>query len=183
MTTTTGIEAFRAQLPSSRTRNVEDYAIDGVAPAIALRPDTRDEAQRIVAAANSAGLVLVPLGARTATALGRPLERYDVALDTTGLARVVEYEPNDLTATVEAGMTLATLQETLAVHGQYLPADPPPNDNVTIGGLLATAPRREEREWLRSASHAHGRARCLRRDRRGDLQAPAAAGEHAHARH
>lgn len=139
MTTTTNVEALRSLLPGDRTRNVEDYAIDGVAPSIALRPDTRDEAVRIVAAANSAGLVLVPLGARTATALGRPLARYDVALDTTGLARVVEYEPNDLTATIEAGMTLATFQQTLATNGQYLPADPPPSDNVTIGGLLATA--------------------------------------------
>ena len=76
---------------------------------------------------------------RSALSLGRPLARYDVALDTTGLDRIVAYEPDDLTLTVEAGVTLERLQSVLAEQGQYLPVDTPPDDRVTVGGLLATA--------------------------------------------
>jgi glycolate oxidase FAD binding subunit len=139
MTTAPGVEALRTLLPPDRIRGIEEYAIDGALPALAVRPANREEAARVIAAADDAGLVVVPLGARTQTGLGRPLARYDVALDTTALTRLVHYEPNDLTITVEAGMTLAELQRTLAANGQYLPADPPPSDAVTIGGLLATA--------------------------------------------
>ena len=139
MTTLPAAEALRNLLPPDRVRGIEDYAIDGALPALAFRPANREEAARIIAAADEANLVVVPLGARTQTTLGRPLARYDVALDLTALDRLIHYEPNDLTITVEAGMTLAALQKTLAANGQYLPADPPPSDRVTIGGLLATA--------------------------------------------
>ena len=135
---TTGL-SIEALLEPDRACPPEQYALDGVTPALAFRPQTREETATLLAAADAAGLVVAPLGARTSVALGRPLARYDVALDTTGLDRLVEYEPNDLTVTVEAGMTLARLQQVLGEHGQYLPADPPPDDRVTIGGLLATA--------------------------------------------
>ena len=104
-----------------------------------MRPESREEVAALLGAATDAGLAVAPIGARTALAFGRPLERYDVALDLTALDRVVEYEPDDLTITVEAGLTLAALQQRLGEHGQYLSIDPPPDDSVTIGGLLATA--------------------------------------------
>lgn len=138
-TTASGVEVLRALLPPDRLREPDRYALDGVTPSLALRPVTRDEVATLLAAADKAGLAIAPQGARTSVTLGRPLARYDVALDLTGLDRLVEYEPNDLTVTIEAGMTLARLQEVLGEHGQYLPADPPPDDGVTIGGLLATA--------------------------------------------
>ena len=81
----------------------------------------------------------MPQGGRTALALGRPLAAYDVALDLGGLRRTVEYVPDDLTVTVEAGRRLGALQAELAEHRQYLPIDPPPGDDVTIGGLLELA--------------------------------------------
>jgi glycolate oxidase FAD binding subunit len=43
-----------------------------------------------------------------------------------------------MTTTVEAGCTLAQLQQTLAEHGQRLALDPPWPDKATIGGILAT---------------------------------------------
>jgi glycolate oxidase FAD binding subunit len=61
--------------------------------------------------------------------------RFDIALITTRLHRVVEYEAADLTITVESGMTLGTLKQHLSDHGQFLPIDGP--DEATIGGLLA----------------------------------------------
>jgi glycolate oxidase FAD binding subunit len=133
------LETLRHSVPSDVERETDDYTIDGTQPRLAFRPDDADEAAKLLGAASAAGLAVVPQGARTALSLGRPLERYDIALDLRSMHRVVEYVPDDLTVTVEAGMTLGALQDTLDEHGQYLPVDPPPGNRVTIGGLLATA--------------------------------------------
>lgn len=129
----------RDVLPAEAERAAADYAIDGAAPQLARQPRTREELTGLLAAATDAGLAVVPQGSRTALDVGRPLDRYDIALDMRGLAGIVDYEPADMTVQVEAGMTLRALRAHLAEHGQYLPADPPPGDDVTIGGLLATA--------------------------------------------
>src|SRR5580765_991989 len=59
--------------------------------------------------------------------------------------RVVEYTPEDMTVTVEAGVTLAALQERLAQHGQWLPIDPPAPRTTSIADIInsnASGPRR-----------------------------------------
>jgi glycolate oxidase FAD binding subunit len=53
------------------------------------------------------------------------------------LNRIVDYQPADMTVTVEAAMTLARLQEVLGEHGQWLPIDPPLPEQATIGGIIA----------------------------------------------
>src|SRR5437867_12698722 len=65
--------------------------------------------------------------------------------DLQGMNRVLQYTPEDMTVTVEAGSTLADLQSRLAEHRQWLPIDPPHAEKLTIGALLATnksGPRR-----------------------------------------
>jgi glycolate oxidase FAD binding subunit len=67
----------------------------------------------------------------------------EVVLSTAGLNRVLEHEPGDLTAIVEAGIRLSELQAYLARHGQMLALDPP--GDPTIGACLAgdlSGPRR-----------------------------------------
>ena len=59
----------------------------------------------------------------------------DVVLSTRRLDRVLEHEPGDLTAIVEAGIRLSALQEGLAPHGQMLALDPP--GDPTVGACLA----------------------------------------------
>jgi glycolate oxidase FAD binding subunit len=68
--------------------------------------------------------------------------------------RLLEHEPGDLTATVQAGITLDALQEALRRQGQWLSLDPPWSDRATVGGILAansSGPRR----------HLYGTARDL----------------------
>jgi FAD/FMN-containing dehydrogenase len=59
------------------------------------------------------------------------------AVDLSALAAVVEHHPEDMTASVEAGMTVAALQKNLRKFGQWLPIDPPDAEKLTIGDLLA----------------------------------------------
>lgn len=141
MTTTSpaDVEAIRTALLPGSERPVADYVIDDTTPAAAFEPATREDLATVLRLASEQGLVVVPQGGRTALALGRPLEGYDIALDIGGLRQTVEYVPDDLTVTVEAGRRLGALQAELREQGQYLPIDTPPSDDVTIGGLLATA--------------------------------------------
>ena len=71
--------------------------------------------------------------------LGNAPSRYDVALVLTGLNRVMEYQPEDLTTTVQAGITLAALDAELRKEGQFLPLDPPGYERTTLGGVQASA--------------------------------------------
>jgi FAD/FMN-containing dehydrogenase len=70
-------------------------------------------------------------------------EAGDVVLSTRRLNRMLEHEPGDLTAIVEAGLRLSELQAALEPHGQMLALDPP--GDPTIGACLAgdlSGPRR-----------------------------------------
>lgn len=69
--------------------------------------------------------------------LGMPPRRYDVALDMSAMNSIADYEPDDFTITVEAGMTLAELQQVLASNGQFLPLDHPQFEHATVGGICA----------------------------------------------
>jgi glycolate oxidase FAD binding subunit len=69
----------------------------------------------------------------------------DIVLSTRKLKAVLAHRHGDLTATVQAGATLADVNRTLAQHGQCIPLDPPLADRATIGGIVATndsGPRR-----------------------------------------
>lgn len=112
--------------------------VDGIAPRWVVAPTTSEQVARILALAHTEGLVVVPRGSGSAQALGAPLERVDVVLDTRGLARVLDYNPDDLTVSVEAGLTAGALAARLEERRQWLPVDPPGGHERTLGGLTAT---------------------------------------------
>lgn len=61
------------------------------------------------------------------------------------MSRVLEFTPEDMTVTVESGISLAALQQVLAQRGQWLPIDPPDPAAISIHELLAqdlSGPRR-----------------------------------------
>jgi glycolate oxidase FAD binding subunit len=84
-----------------------------------MRPVTVEEAAGLLADAAAAGRRV----------------RIGEDLSTEGLDRVLEHEAGDLTCTVEAGIRLSALQETLSAAGQRLSLDPP--GDPTIGACLA----------------------------------------------
>jgi glycolate oxidase FAD binding subunit len=51
-------------------------------------------------------------------------------------ARILEYFPEDLTVTVEAGISLESLQTELSKRGQWLPLDPFRLEQVSIRSLI-----------------------------------------------
>ena len=118
---------------------LSSYGVDGLIPTVGVCPPTVEDLSGVVSLANEEGLATIPLGGRTQRSLGNPPRRYDLALDLRGLNRLVEYEPSDLTVTVEGGMPLAGLDEILAAEGQFLPLEVPRPTEATVGGMLAAA--------------------------------------------
>ena len=135
--TDTAESALRPILGDGLAGGEAEFAVDGLTPRYVATPSSVDELTAALAAANEAGVAVIPWGGGCHMALGNVPSRYDVALRTTKLDGVIEYEAADLTVTVEAGMTFEQLGAILAEHGQFLPIDAP--GETTIGGALAAA--------------------------------------------
>jgi glycolate oxidase FAD binding subunit len=114
-------------------------AVDGVQPAGVIAPGTAREIAEVLRYCSSAGLAIIPRGGGTKLWLGNRPHQADFILSTERLNRVIEHAWGDMTATVEAGCSIESLQQTLKEHGQRLAADPQQPQAATVGGLLATA--------------------------------------------
>ena len=117
---------------------VESYAFDRCVPKAVVLPGSIQEVQDVLRFAAKQDLSVMPAGAGTKLGIGNLPEKVDVVLATTRLNSVIEYEPADLTVTVEAGIPLAVLQTELAKYRQFLSLNPPYAAQCTIGGIVAT---------------------------------------------
>ena len=115
-----------------------ELAVDGCVPAYWCEPATPEELGLIVRLANERGAAVLPRGGGTRMALGNPPRSADILISTRGLNQIIEYEPADLTITVQAGLALAALQEHLRVNRQLLALDPACADRATVGGVVAS---------------------------------------------
>ena len=131
--------------PQTGTVDTATHAMSGEAPRQVVRVTRREEVAEAIRAAARDGLRVVPWGGGVALAHETAPARYDVALDLTGLDRIVEYDPEDYTLTAECGATIATLRAALAARGQELPLEAAQAARATLGGVLASdasGPRR-----------------------------------------
>ncbi|MBD2327032.1 FAD-binding oxidoreductase [Alkalinema sp. FACHB-956] len=105
-----------------------------------MTPQTLEELSTMVVQAQDLGCAVVPMGQGSKLGWGglahssRPI----VFLRMAPFNRVIDHAVGDLTVTVEAGLTLAELQRSLATAGQFLAIDPSYPNHATIGGIIAT---------------------------------------------
>ncbi len=102
-----------------------------------LRPSGRDELAAMLRAATADGRVLDIRGGGLHSRRGWPFTPDDV-LHTAGLGRVVDYEPDDMTITVEGGVTVGEVLRLAGERGQGWP-QAPSEPGATVGGVLAAA--------------------------------------------
>lgn len=136
---------FQELLEELESRGRGAYAVDGLTPRHAVRPRAVSELQEIVRSARAEGLAIIPWGGGSQMGFGNVPERYDIAVDLTGLDQVLRYDPDDMTMSVQAGCRLGELNRMLGEHRQVLPVDAADPDRATIGGLAAvgmSGPRR-----------------------------------------
>jgi glycolate oxidase FAD binding subunit len=118
-------------------------AIDGVVPALLVRPGDVDELRAVLRIAHDAHASVVARGAGTKLGWGRPPDALQLVVEMTRFDRVLEHAAGDLVVRAEAGVRLSDLERTLAMAGQRLALDPPYDG--TLAGLVAanaSGPRR-----------------------------------------
>ncbi len=99
----------------------------------------------LIGEAHKSGTPVYPIGGGTSLDYGPQPARPGIRLSMNQMNRVLDHPADDLTITVEAGMTLAQLNRHLATKRQWLPIDAPESVRATVGGIVATnacGPRR-----------------------------------------
>src|SRR5574337_165298 len=114
------------------------YAVDGKAPKAVVFPANVQELSEVMKFAFSERVSVVPWGSGTKIGLGGIPARVDLVVGLTRLNQIIDHEPGDLTATLQAGTPLREVQTSLRGSSQFLPFDPARSEQVTIGGILAT---------------------------------------------
>jgi glycolate oxidase FAD binding subunit len=108
-------------------------------------PETIEElAEALERAARHDRTVLLR-GNGTKSRMAGPVKAADEEISTAALRRVLEYEPHDLTISVEAGLPWSEFTRLLGENRQMVPLDPPFAANATVGGVIAancSGPRR-----------------------------------------
>jgi len=130
------------------------YVVEGRTPEAAVFPGSVDEVATVIGLAAEAARPVTPWGGGTAASVGTPAAPGGLVLGLRRLSRLLEHEPGDLTASVEAGITVEAFQTALRGRGQWVSLDPADARLATLGGVLATnasGPRR----------HLYGTARDL----------------------
>lgn len=102
-----------------------------------LSPTTAADLAEALREAAGNGQRICLRGAGTKDRIAGPAGGAATRISTTRLNRILQYEPKDLTISVEAGMPYAELTRTLAANHQMLPLDPPCAEGATIGGVIA----------------------------------------------
>ena len=116
----------------------EKYSVGGLVPhAVVLIEKEKDISSALMTASQN-NLVVCPWGGGTHQFLGNLPSRVDIVLDLAKYNRVLDFQPADLTVTVESGITLSALKEVVSSSEKLVPIESPVSDRATIGGILST---------------------------------------------
>ena len=108
------------------------------------RPASVTDVAELLCEANERHARVMPTGGGTHLCYGTPFDA-DIVLHTGALRGIVQYVPEDMTISVEAGVKAGDLSSVLAQHGCRLPLDVEEPDKATVGGMSAigfAGPRR-----------------------------------------
>ncbi|OIQ62317.1 FAD-binding oxidoreductase [Neomoorella thermoacetica] len=106
-------------------------------PEAVLYPQDSQQVAAILKVAAAEGIPVVPWGAGTMARRGLLPLNGGLAINLTAMNKILEYDYENMTAFVEAGVTLNDLQATLKTHNLYWPVEPVDGDTSTVGGCVA----------------------------------------------
>ncbi|MGI9860956.1 FAD-binding oxidoreductase [Moorella naiadis] len=108
-------------------------------PDAVLFPEDSQQVAAVVKLAAAEGLPVIPWGAGTMAPWGLLPFNGGLAINLTLMNKILEYDYENMTADVEAGLSLKDLRQALRVHNLYWPVEPVEPDNCTVGGCVATS--------------------------------------------
>jgi FAD/FMN-containing dehydrogenase len=107
-------------------------------PLCVVKPANTEQVAAIVQACAAANIAIVPQGGNTGLCGGATPTDGELVISLTRLNRVRAIDTDNNTLTVEAGCTLAAVQEAAANAGRLFPLSLAAEGTATIGGNLAT---------------------------------------------
>ena len=131
------VDQLSRLLGSSAVSTGNRYGIDGLTPEAVVRPVDRLQLSEVLRWASSEQVSILTRGGGTRSSLGNVPRTADVVLDMRAFNQLVDYQPADMTATVEAGLTLSSMQQHLARGGEFVPLESAQAERSTVGGILS----------------------------------------------
>jgi glycolate dehydrogenase FAD-binding subunit len=114
----------------------EPSAREAAAAGVVVEPQSVEEIGELIRVCERNAVSLAPIGAaRTLSEIRR--EPAVVGVSLARMARVIAYEPDDMTIVVEAGITLAEIARVMAPSRQRLSADSRAPSETTAGAAIA----------------------------------------------
>ena len=107
-------------------------------PDAVVLPETTEEVAGVVRYAAAQSVPIVPRGAGTGMSGGCTPIRGGIVLDLKRMAKILEVNRGNMTASVEAGVVLGRFQQLVESQGLFYPPDPQSYEVSTIGGNVAT---------------------------------------------
>ncbi|MFQ5966196.1 MAG: FAD-binding oxidoreductase [Acidimicrobiia bacterium] len=127
-TSSTAISDLAAQTESIELEGLPDAEL-------AVAPRSQEEAARILRLASEHGIPTLVWGGGSHQGIGGRVEA-DLVLSTSRFDQITEWEADDLTLVVEAGLSVSAVEAQLAERGQT--ALLPEGGDGTVGGVVAT---------------------------------------------
>ncbi len=117
------------------------YSYDGTFcegwPDVAVLPGSVEEVAAVVQLAHREGIPVIARGMGSGLAAASIPFDGGIALTLTRLNRIIEIDPVDMVAVVEAGVITGDLQQAVEAQGLFYPPDPSSLKHCTIGGNIA----------------------------------------------
>jgi len=131
---------------------LQTFQIGDQGPMAVVFPRSVDDLQNWVKESYQKSAVINVWGSGIHQRIGGRVSAHDLAVVTSELSDIVNYEPDNMTVTIRCGTRLDDLQKHLLEANQFLAFNPPASGQATLGGLYAT-------NVFGSLSHYFGTAR------------------------
>src|SRR5213080_532354 len=118
------------------------YECDGLPqhkhlPRAVVFPNSTEETAEVLALLQDEGVSFAPRGAGTGLSGGALAIDRGVVIELARMRKILEVDPENLTARVQTGLVNAQLSRAVAHHGLYYVPDPSSQPSCTIGGNIA----------------------------------------------
>jgi D-lactate dehydrogenase (cytochrome) len=130
-------ERFSTSQAVRLQHGTDESAFAPVPPDAVLFPQSTEEVAEAVRLCAAQRVPVIPFGVGSSVEGHLLAVHGGVSIDLSRMNRVLDIRPEDLTATVQAGVTRQDLNRELAQTGFFFSVDP--GANASIGGMVATA--------------------------------------------
>ena len=115
----------------------ETSGVEGQIPLAVVFPTSTEQVSAILRWANQKRVPVVPRGAGTGLSAGAVPTKDSIVVSLERMNRIVEFDEENMTITVEPGVITGEIQKIAEEHGLFYAGDPASSESSSIGGNVA----------------------------------------------